>query len=87
MMNELSKLHNIGPEIERQLNVVGIYTLEDLENLGSQEAWLKIQEMDPSACYNRLLALEGAIQGIPKKQLSQEDKDWLKSFYKEKTKW
>jgi predicted flap endonuclease-1-like 5' DNA nuclease len=78
---ELSKLPNIGPEVERQLNQVGIYTYEELKNIGAQNAWLKIQVIDESACIHRLLALEGAIQGVKKSLLSQDKKEELKEFY------
>lgn len=63
-MGELSRLPNIGRVIERQLNDAGIYTVDELMDLGSIEAWLKIRDVDESACLNRLLALEGAIQNI-----------------------
>lgn len=82
-MGELSKLPNIGKEVERQLNQVGIETVEDLKKTGAQKAWLKIQEMDPSACINRLQALEGALWGVKKTLLPQERKDELKKFYQE----
>ena len=45
-MGQLSKLPNIGKEVERQLNQVGINTYEELEELGAEKAWLKIQESD-----------------------------------------
>ncbi len=80
-MGELSKLPNIGKVVEKQLNDVGINTAEDLINIGSKEAWLKIKEIDESACLNRLMALEGAIQNIRWHNLSKEDKENLKDFY------
>ena len=80
-MGELSKLPNIGKVLENQLNDVGINTNDDLINLGSKEAWLKIKEIDDSACLNRLMALEGAIQNIRWHNLSEEDKDNLRNFY------
>ena len=80
-MGELSKLPNIGKVVEKQLNDVGINTVDDLINIGSKEAWLKIKEIDESACLNRLMALEGAIQDIRWHNLSQEDKKNLKEFY------
>ena len=80
-MGELSKLPNIGNVLEKQLNDVGINTIDDLINLGSKEAWLKIKEIDDSACLNRLMALEGAIQNIRWHNLSDEDKDNLRDFY------
>ena len=59
----------------------GINTVDDLVNLGSKEVWLKIKEIDDSACLNRLMALEGAIQNIRWHNLSEEDKDNLRDFY------
>jgi DNA transformation protein len=80
-MGELSKLPNIGKVLEEQLNDVGINTVDELIEMGSKEAWLKIKERDDSACINRLMALEGAIQNIRWHDLSDEDKKNLKDFY------
>ena len=82
-MSKLSDLPNIGSVLEEQLKQVGITTKEELEAIGSEEAWLKIQEIDKSACYNRLCALEGAIQGIRWHDLSIPDKKKLKEFYEQ----
>lgn len=79
-MGELSKLPNIGKVLEK-LNDVGIDTADNLINIGSKEAWLKIKEIDESACLNRLMALEGAIQNIRWHNLSDDDKKNLKDFY------
>ncbi len=80
-MGELAKLPNIGKEVERQLNQVGIETYEELKSIGAEQAWLKIQEIDESACIHRLLALEGAICGVKKTLLPEERKAELKEFY------
>ena len=80
-MGELSKLPNIGKVLEGQLNDVGISTADELRDIGSKEAWLKIKEIDESACINRLMALEGAIQNIRWHDLSEDDKKNLKDFY------
>lgn len=81
-MGALQELPNIGKEIERQLNEVGIFSPQELAASGAEEAWLKILMMDSSACYNRLMGLEGAIQGIKKTLLPDERKAELKAFYK-----
>lgn len=73
-MGELSKLPNIGNTVEAQLNEVGITSIDDLKKIGAKEAWLKIQEIDESARINRLMALEGAIEGVKKIMLSDEMK-------------
>ena len=83
-MGELSKLPNIGKVVEKQLNEVGINTVDDLINIGSKEAWLKIKKIDGSAYINRLMALEGAIQNIRWHNLSDDDKENLKEFYNSK---
>lgn len=82
-MGELSKLPNIGKVVEAQLNEVGITTTEQLKNLGSKKAWLKIKEIDDSACINRLCGLEGAVQGVRWHDLDNQTKQDLKHFYEE----
>ena len=78
-MGELSKLPNIGKTVEQQLT----QTYAGLKAVGAKEAWLRIQAFDPSACINRLMALEGAIEGVKKNLLPDEVKDDLKAFYQE----
>ena len=80
-MGELSKLPNIGKELERQLNEVGIMTADELKELGAQQAWLKIRAVDPSAFLHRLIALEGAVEVIKKTELSPDKKAELKDFF------
>lgn len=80
-MGQLANLPNIGKVVEEQLNAVGITTTEQLVNTGAEEAWLKIQSIDESACIHRLLALEGAIRGIKKTDIPSERKAELKEFY------
>ncbi len=80
-MGELSKLPNLGKVIEAQLHEAGITTAEELRQVGSRDAWLRIQQRDPSACIHRLMALEGAICGVRKTDLPNDVKSGLKSFY------
>ena len=56
-------------------------TAKQLKEIGAEQAWLKIQEIDESACIHRLLALEGAIQEVKKTMLLEERKAELKAFY------
>ena len=80
-MGQLANLPNIGKMIEEQLNAVGINTAEQLVQTSAENAWLKIQAIDSSACIHRLLALEGAILGIKKTDIPAERKAELKEFY------
>lgn len=82
-MGELSKLPNIGKTVEEQLIQVGISSADELKGIGAKAAWLKIHEIDESACIHRLLALEGAIQGVKKTMLQDEVKTDLKEFYQQ----
>ena len=80
-MGELSSLPNIGKVVEEQLMQVGVNSAEELKRIGAKKAWLRIQAIDESACIHRLMALEGAIQGVKKSMLSDEVKADLKEFY------
>lgn len=80
-MTELSKLPNIGKKLEEQLIQIGINNADELKETGAKDAWLKIQAIDESACIHRLLALEGAIEGVKKTLLQDEVKADLKEFY------
>lgn len=82
-VKKLSGLPNIGPVVEQQLNQVGIKTYEDLKSIGAESAWLKIYAIDDSACINRLLGIEGAIQGIKKSKLSAGRQGELRAFVKD----
>lgn len=81
ILSNLEKCPNIGKELERQLNEVGVTTFEQLSDIGSRQAWLRIRSIDDSACINRLYALEGAIQGIRWHNLTENIKGELKEFY------
>ncbi len=82
-MGELSSLPNIGRVVEEQLMQVGIHSAGELKRVGAKEAWLRIQAIDESACIHRLMALEGAIEGVKKSMLSDEVKADLKEFYQQ----
>ena len=79
-MDSLSSLPNIGKTLEEKLIKVGINTPEELKEIGSENALIRIREIDQSGCFNMLCALEGAIQGIRWHGLSKEKKEALKEF-------
>jgi len=78
---ELTKLPNIGPELSRLLNEVEIRDSEELKELGAEMAFLRLKAYDPDACFHKLTALEGAVQGVRKSQITQERKAELRSFF------
>ena len=78
---KVADMPNIAAKLGAQLADVGIITADELKQIGSCEAWLRILARDPSACLMRLSALEGAIQGIRWHYLDEETKSSLKEFY------
>ncbi len=78
---ELTVLPNIGPELARLLNEAGVHDAEELRALGTQEAFLRLKARDPDACFHKLTAIEGAVQGVRKSQLDPERKAQLRAFF------
>lgn len=81
-MSELSKLPNVGKVLEKLLIEVGITTPEQLREIGTQEAFIRIRIKDPTACIHMLYGVQGAVEGINDKFLSDSTKDELKKFYR-----
>ena len=81
-MSDLEKMPNIGKVAASLLTEAGIDTSDKLINAGSKEAFLKIREIDPTACIRMLYGLEGAVQGVPDKLLPQERKAELLRFFR-----
>jgi len=80
-MSTLQKLPNIGKVVDALLTAVEINTPEELINMGSKEAFLRIRTLDPTACLHMLYGLEGAVQGVRDTELSIETKQDLKAFF------
>jgi DNA transformation protein and related proteins len=78
----LTGIINIGKDTESKLIEAGIDSIEKLTELGSEQAFLRLQAFDPGACLNLLYGLEGAILGIKWNELSPEKKQALLRFHK-----
>ena len=81
-MGELAILPNVGKVLEKNLNEIGIYTVKQLRDIGSKEAFIRIKMIDPDACLHMLYGLQGAIDGIKDSLLPESTKCDLKVFYK-----
>lgn len=81
-LDELTSLPNIGKVVAEKLCQVGITSPEELIKTGSEQAFIRIQTIDPTACLSMLQGLEGAIQGIRWHYLPKERKAELKEFFK-----
>ena len=65
-MGELTKLPNIAAKLEAQLADAGITTAEELKEVGSREALLRILARDPSACIMRQTRRRLAKKSTPR---------------------
>ena len=81
-MVTLIDLPNISRVTQRKLFAVGIKTPEELSEVGSKEAFTQIKhQVDQTACFYLLCALEGAIQGVQWHYLDEKVKQDLTQFY------
>ncbi|MCG6185867.1 TfoX/Sxy family protein [Maribellus maritimus] len=83
-MEKLSDLPNISKVLENELEQVGITSAEELREVGTESAFVRILTNDETACFSKLCALEGAIQGIRWHNLSSNRKEELRGFFRMK---
>lgn len=79
-MAELKSMLNIGKEIERKLISIGIGSSEELLQIGSKEAFIRLKAIYPNICLVHLYTLQGAIDSIEYNQLPDKVKQDLKTF-------
>jgi TfoX-like protein len=80
MSAPVESLPNIGPELSLELRKVGITTADELLELGAIDAWQRLVRAGLRDCMHSLLALEGAVEGIPSEEVSLERQLELKQF-------
>ncbi len=81
-MSELSSLPNVGKVLENNLKAAGITSAEELREVGTKEAFIRIRMIDSGACIQMLYGLHGAVVGVRDNDLPKETKDELKQFFK-----
>lgn len=76
-------LPNLGPVATRLLLAADIRTPDELRRIGSVEAARRIRAVRPldPPCRHMLAALEGAVRGIPKREISSSDRRRLWAEY------
>ena len=79
---DLSKTINIGKDTETKLKQVGIDSYEKLLSAGTEQAFIKLQTLDPGACLSLLYGLDGAMTGTKWNELTPGRKLELQQFYK-----
>jgi DNA transformation protein and related proteins len=80
-MKSLIELPNIGKVLAESLEKAGIRNYDDLVNLGSVEAFIRLKQIESDNCYNRLYAIEGAIQETRWHNIPKEERENLKKEY------
>jgi DNA transformation protein len=80
-MEDLTKLPNIGEVLAQKLNEIDVFSYDDLIDIGSVEAVLRIVGPDTFGYYNMLYAIEGAIRRIRWHDLPKEERKKLKQEY------
>ena len=78
---ELTTLRNIGTEMKRKLNTIGINGAEDLIEMGSKKAFFRLKVEYPEICLVHLYVLQGAIDNVDYNMLSPECRAELREFY------
>lgn len=82
-IRQLQKIRNIGPAMAKKLYDAEIYRLEDLIELGAEDAYIRIDESGGFCGIHHpayLYALEGAIIDCAWQDLPTERKKELQSF-------
>ena len=77
-MPELTDMMNVGKDMAKKLNAVGIDLSEKLIEIGSKQAFLQLKQEFPNVCLVHLYTLEGAITNTEFNCLSEEKKKELK---------
>ncbi|MDD2386322.1 MAG: TfoX/Sxy family DNA transformation protein [Bacteroidales bacterium] len=78
----ITGVHNIGKVLELKLEAVGIMSLEDLIELGTEEAFLRLLANNKNSSRSVMFSLEGAITGVRWHILDEKRKKELDEFYK-----
>lgn len=79
-MAELTSMMNIGREMAKKLESVGICSAEELIAAGPERAFARLKAQYPQVCLVHLYALEGAVTQTAFNSLSREKKEELKQF-------
>ena len=77
---ELTAMKNIGTEMKKKLNFVGIASAEELSCIGSKEAFVRLKAAYPEVCLVHLYTLQAAIDNLDFHMLPEDTKKELKAF-------
>lgn len=72
---------NMSDKLVEWLNAEGIYTLEDLQAVGSREAFQRIRSRIDERPFYVLSSLEATCRGIFKNELDQATRQELRAYF------
>ena len=81
----LAELPNLGEKSAQMLTAAGIYTREQLEQLGPVRSYLAAKQAGGNVSLNLLWAIAGTLADIKWNELPEETKEQLKEELKELT--
>ena len=77
-MGEISKLRGLGHAAEKSLNGIGVYTKEDLENIGPVQALIRLEkECNVKPHLNFLYAMVGALKNKSWLEIAKTERESL----------
>ncbi|MDD4149787.1 MAG: TfoX/Sxy family DNA transformation protein [Bacteroidales bacterium] len=77
----ISGVHNIGKVLELKLEAVGIMSHDDLIEIGTEEAFLRLLANNKNTSRSVIFSIEGAITGVRWHKLDEKRKEELGEFY------
>jgi TfoX C-terminal domain len=82
--HRISQLKNLGPKSETWLNAIGVYTLEDLRDMGAIDSCKALKAHGYNINLNLAYAIEGALRDTHWTKLPDNIRQNLKTSLKEK---
>jgi DNA transformation protein len=68
---KISDLKSLGPKSQEMLASAGIHSIEQLQELGSVVAYIRVKRVWPGTSLNLLWALESALSGMPWQEVAK----------------
>jgi len=83
-MHSLIQLKNLGPKSTQWLNAIGVYTLDDLREMGAIDCCRILKAQGYSVSLNLAYAIEGALRDLHWTKLPESVKQQLRTALQSK---
>jgi DNA transformation protein and related proteins len=83
-MHSLTQLKNLGPKSTKWLNAIGVYTLDDLREMGAIDCCRILKAQGYPVSLNLAYAIEGALRDLHWTKLPESVKQQLKTALQSK---